>query len=91
MRPMQHFARDDDGYLDWLNRNPDGFVVNTYLRPSPAYFMLHRASCRTISHLQPSAATFTEAQYSKLCGARTELEEEAQRLGGTAQPCTHCL
>jgi hypothetical protein len=88
---MQQFARDDDGYLDWLAKNPDGFVVNTYLRPSPTYFMLHRASCSTISRLQLSAATFTGAQYSKLCGARTELEEEARRLGGTAQACTHCL
>jgi hypothetical protein len=88
---MQHFARDDDGYLGWLSRNPDGFVVNTYLPPSPAYLRLHHASCPTISHLQPSARTFTGGQYSKICGDRTELEEEARRLGGTAQPCTHCL
>lgn len=88
---MQHFVRDDDGYLDWLARNPDGFVVNTYVRPSPAYFMLHHANCLTINRLQPNAATFTGSEYSKLCGGRAELEQEARRLGGTAQPCTHCL
>jgi hypothetical protein len=88
---MQHFVRDDDSYLDWLSRNPDGFVVNTYLPPSAAYIRLHHASCSTISQLQAGATTFTGGQYSKICGGRTELEDEARRLGGTAQPCTHCL
>jgi hypothetical protein len=88
---MQHFAHDDDGYLDWLSRNPEGFVINTYVLPAPAYLRLHHASCPTISRLQPGARTFTDGQYSKICGHRTELEEYARQLGGTAQPCTHCF
>jgi hypothetical protein len=88
---MQHFAHDDDGYLDWTSRNPDDFVVNTYLPPSPTYFILHQASCPTIGRLLSSATTFTDGQYSKICGDRTELEEEARRLGGAAHPCARCL
>ena len=91
MRPMKHFAHDDDGYLDWLSTNPHGFVINTYVQPSRAYLRLHRASCPSISRLQSSATTFTDGQYSKICGDRTKLEEHARRLGGTAQPCTLCL
>jgi len=68
-----------------------GFVINTYARPSSAYLKLHHATCPTTSRLQPGARTFTDGQYSKLCGSRAELEEHAHRLGGTAQPCPLCL
>jgi hypothetical protein len=88
---MVHFVNDDDGYLGWISQHPDGFVINTSTRPSPAYLKLHRATCSTISRLQPQAKTFTDGDYSKLCGGRRELERHARRLGGSAQPCPICL
>ena len=87
---MQHFVDDDSGYLSWLADHPESFVINTTRTPSAAYLMLHRATCWTINRLQPQATTFT-GDYSKLCGARSELEAKARRLGGTAQSCGHCL
>ena len=30
------FAKDDAGYLAWLAANPDGFVLNTWIRGKPA-------------------------------------------------------
>lgn len=87
---MQHFMHDDPGYMRWLAQNPDGHVINTYSRPSASYLVLHRAICPSISQLQRNASTFTDGEYSKLCGARTELEQQAQRLGGVARPCTNC-
>jgi hypothetical protein len=88
---MQQFVHDDPGYLLWLAQNPGGYVINTYSRPSALYLRLHRATCGSISRLQLNARTFTDGEYSKLCGARTELEHHAQRLGGTALPCTNCI
>jgi hypothetical protein len=87
---VQHFVRDDPGYMRWLAQHPDGFVINTYASPSAAYLKLHRASCFHISRLQRNATTFTGGEYSKLCGDRDELEQVAQRLGGTPQRCTNC-
>ena len=87
---MQHFADDDSGYLGWLADHPEGFVLNTTQTPSATYLMLHRATCWTISRLQPQASTFM-GDYSKLCGSRNEFESEAHRLGGTTQSCGHCL
>ncbi|HUV80802.1 MAG TPA: hypothetical protein VMW40_08305 [Candidatus Bathyarchaeia archaeon] len=46
---MKKFIDDDRGYLDWIDRNPRGFVVNTYRNPSSKYLILHRATCGTIS------------------------------------------
>ena len=88
---MRRFAHDDTGYLSWLTQHPEGFVINTYMKPSPAYLKLHHASCPTIGRLQPRARTFTDGEYSKLCGGRVELEEEARRLGGSAEPCPLCI
>ena len=36
------FIDDDDGYLRWVTTHNDGFIVNTYRRPSAAYLRLHR-------------------------------------------------
>jgi hypothetical protein len=91
MISMLHFVHDDVGYLAWLSGHPDGFVINTYSSPSPAYLKLHQATCSTISRLQPSAKTFTDGQYSKICGGRNELEGHARSLGGSARPCPICL
>jgi len=77
MNCMLHFVHDDAGYLAWLSGHPDGFVINTYSSPSPAYLKLHQATCSTISRLQPGAKTFTGGQYSKICGDRDELEAHA--------------
>jgi hypothetical protein len=71
MSSMRHFVHDDQGYDDWLAQHPRWLVINTYTRPSPAYLKLHRASCRTISYLEPPGkSSFTEGDYSKLCGGR---------------------
>lgn len=87
---MPHFVDDDAGYLGWLADHPGGFVLNTTRTPSASYLMSHRATCWTISRLQPRARTFT-GDYSKLCGSRAELESEARRLGGSAKSCGLCL
>jgi len=52
MSRTQHYVRDDAGYLAWISKHPDGFIINTYARPSRAYLKLYRATCPTISRLQ---------------------------------------
>ena len=91
MNCMLHFVHDDAGYLAWLSGHPDGFVINTYSSPSPAYLKLHEATCSTISRLQPGPKTFTDGQYSKVCGDRDELEAHAHYLGRSARACPLCL
>jgi len=43
------FENDDEGYKDWLRRNPNGYVINCFRSPSPNYLFLHKATCFTIS------------------------------------------
>ena len=71
MTVMDSFVDDDPGYLDWLTRHPDSFVINTGRRPSAAYLMLHRASCGTISETPARGKTFT-GDYAKVCGGQDE-------------------
>ena len=37
---MDKFVDNDAGYLDWIAQNPDGFVLNTYRKPTPGYLKL---------------------------------------------------
>lgn len=46
-------AQEDAGYQSWLAQHPDGFVTNTYVKPSPGYLKLRHASWLIISRLQP--------------------------------------
>jgi 4-hydroxy-3-methylbut-2-enyl diphosphate reductase IspH len=88
---MTHFRDDDAGYRRWLDEHPDGFVINTYAKPSARYLKLHCATCPSISRLQAGAKTFTEGEYSKITGGQRELEEHARSLGGSVDYCPICL
>ncbi len=89
---MQKFIDDDSGYLDWIERNPDGYVVNTFRNPKPGYLVLHRASCRTISKKSSSNTTWTEGGYMKVCASSyDELNRWAQDdVGGKLSDCSFC-
>lgn len=90
MSGMQRFVDDDRGYLNWLDQNPDGFVINTGRTSTAAYLILHRAGCGTINGRPARGTTFT-GDYAKVCGERKELEAFGHQLGGQAQPCGLCL
>jgi hypothetical protein len=86
MGGMEQFVDDDPGYLDWVARHPDDFVINTGRVLAPSYLMLHRTRCGTITGRPAGGTTFT-GDYSKVCGERDEMEAFAEQLGGHPQPC----
>ncbi|GBE17851.1 hypothetical protein BMS3Abin16_00439 [archaeon BMS3Abin16] len=74
---MEKFVDDDERYLDWIEKNPSGFVVNSLRNPLTGYLMLHHADCWTIS--TPTRSNWTIHQYIKFCAPdKTELENWAQ-------------
>jgi hypothetical protein len=87
---VQHFLDDDNGYLSWLARHPDGSVINTYRQPTPTYLLLHRATCKTITG-SPARGTWWTADYSKICGDRDELLSWARAaVGAEPRVCPLC-
>jgi len=87
---LELFVNDDNAYLQWLTRNPTGFVMNSYLHPSPDYLILHRAACGTIS--TPTRTNWTTTGFIKLCSSnRRELERWANKeVGAQLKPCQIC-
>ncbi len=84
---MVTFLDDDAGYLNWLTTHPDGFVLNTYRNLTPAYLMLHHATCKWTS----ARSNWTK-DYRKTCGTRHELETFARNnIGREPQLCTFCF
>ena len=88
----QTFIDDDRGYLDWLERYPSGFVVNTYRNLDPRYLILHRATCGTITGTPARGNRWTTGDFAKVCSERrADLDAWARStVGGTLHPCGLC-
>jgi hypothetical protein len=83
------FIDDDDGYFRWLENHPEGYVVNCWRNPTPAYLVLHRAPCRHIQRWE--GRTSTSSQYRKVCAeAEHELHGWAAGLSGELTRCRSC-
>ncbi len=66
---LQTFDSDDTPFLEWMQRNPQGFVINPERRFASRYTMYHRAGCHHISTYgagHPEGG-FTQRQYIKVC------------------------
>lgn len=90
------FKNDEVGYLEWIENNPNGYVINTFKNISSKYLVLHRASCHTI---KPNKSTkmgaFTERNYIKICAdtERNLLKWIQQSDSGNdfSQKCLKCI
>lgn len=88
-RAVQTILDDEQGYRSWLRQHPTGLVVNADREPRPAYLVLHRATCTTISQLTGKGTNFTTA-YSKTCSEDPErLRLWAHGTGGTVDCASH--
>src|SRR5580704_6742473 len=87
---IHQFVDDEEGYLGWLDANPNGSVVNSGRTPKPTYLILHRASCKHIN--SPDKSNFTTTGYIKTCS--TDLGALSQwagdEVGGELKPCGVC-
>lgn len=88
------FAQDDEGYLEWTDRHPAGYVINTMRPPNPRYLVLHRATCYHITTPDHrfSSTSWTGNDYSKVCGPRrADLFAWTRRqFGSDPARCQHC-
>ena len=64
---MPVFVDADAAYIDWLEKHPLGYVINTYRRPHPDYLILHRATCKSISRTATTPIAWTSGDYIKTC------------------------
>lgn len=91
------FDYNDIAYIEWLNSNPSGLVLNLRRRLSPNYAVLHIASCRAIRNYHVSApkGAFTERNYIKVCGQKREeldawLTTNIERGAKVTKECSLC-
>lgn len=76
------FENDEMGYLDWIDRHPNGFVLNMPKNKDPQYRVLHTANCPTIKNYTEMAKEggFTEREYIKVCAGDVASLEVWSRL-----------
>jgi hypothetical protein len=89
---MLVFDHDEEGYAEWLEANPHGFVLNSYRRPKRGYLILHRAACKSVSRTAEPPVRWTTSDFIKVC-ATNVVDIEAwcrKETGGNLQPCGMC-
>ncbi len=88
---MIEFRDNDDGYLWWLERHPDGYVVNAHRRPIASYLVLPRAECPSITRLATNAKTWTHGQFIKVCSDKiSDLDAWVCQVPGELSSCGMC-
>jgi 5-methylcytosine-specific restriction endonuclease McrA len=91
--PITTFRKDETGYFNWLEAHPEGYVVNTKVKISSDYMMLHRAKCTLMNEYLGMAkdGAFTDRQFKKTCSeSASDLQEWAAIHGGRLWPCGLC-
>lgn len=84
------YKDDDQGFFDWLDDHPDGYLINCERSPKPNYLVLHRPSC---PHFDRAPSIHWTKDYIKICSARRDdLEEWAVgTVGGDVTLCKTCF
>jgi len=84
-----HEYRDDDtGYLDWLHKNPHGYVINIQRSHSPLDARLHDAGCSALRASIDGGLKLTD-HYVKVCG-KTLGEVHEWAADRVSEPITDC-
>jgi hypothetical protein len=65
--PLASFIDDDAGYLSWIGRHPDGYVLNCGRVPSQRYIVVHKASCHTVAPRRADDRRSWTISYRKVC------------------------
>lgn len=87
---MQVFRNDEAGYRTWLERNPDGYVLQSFVDYKGEYQCLHTANCWTISRPDEN---YTSGDFVKTVSeSMPELRQFAMQKFGEAPPeCSKCI
>lgn len=66
--PVKKFDNNDNEYLAWMRKHPEGYVVNTRRNMNSGYFLLHKSNCNHITTTSgQKQGAYTQRTYIKLC------------------------
>ena len=88
---VHEYRDDDDGYRDWLNKHPGGYVINIQRSHSPIDTYLHDAGCSSLI-AQINRDVSLTGPYVKVCGETLiEVQQWAtNNVNGAVPPCGIC-
>ena len=67
---LKIFDNNDNEYLEWMDKNPTYFIVNTRRSKNSDYFLLHKSKCHHVSTTtRLEMGAYTERDYIKIGSA----------------------
>ena len=98
MNTLEVFDNGDTPFFQWMNDNPDGFVVNTGRRAASRLSFLHRSGCTHIAGVADGHRpdSFTRYDYIKVCSNDEKrllvwLFENRRNTQGFGSLCKTCV
>ena len=85
---IHEYRDDDDGYLEWLNKNPNGYVINLQRSHIATDAHVHDASCSTLAAPISDGLQLTH-QYVKVCGT-TLVDVQEWAASHVSEPIPDC-
>lgn len=93
------FDRNDQGYQQWAEANPEAYVLSTLRSKNPKHFTIHRTTCRSVRKYNKMAKPggFTERQYIKVCSQNLNalrdwaITHVGPQPTGFAKRCSFCM
>jgi len=85
---VHEYRDDDDGYMEWLHKNPNGYVINIQRSHSATDAHVHDASCSTLKAPISEGLQLTH-QYVKVCG-RDLVDVQEWTASHLSEPIPDC-
>lgn len=92
---VKEFEPDDEKYLAWIDKHPEGFILTSSKSLYPPHTVIHRASCDKIKTLKGKAKPggFTEREYIKVYATSVSALQNwvrQNRVDGSSRKCSLC-
>jgi hypothetical protein len=86
------FQDNDQADINWVQKNPKGYVLNCSRVPVASYLELHSANCSAINGTSPEGTYRTEDYINASSRSKLALISWANsKTGGTVQFCSNCM
>jgi len=93
----KRFDSGDESFLEWMENNPEGYVLNVKRKPSSGFAVFHDSQCSHISGVLSShrSDAHTKHEKIKVCAEETEplvewLTENRPKAVFGAEVCGDC-
>ena len=87
-------CKSDKEYFEWMEANPNGFIINGELNRKSQEYIIHKPGCGHIAYNKDQRWEFTTGRKLKVCANDINVLitwlKDKRPYTGNHSPCTSC-